>query len=164
MSGRAQLNTLTRKYGTSCDEVLQWAAESAVRLMQHEQSDERIDILEEWLEGLSSELKSLAAQISVARRGAAARFSQLVLVELAVRAAELRGAQCRPRPDGGDYKVAVEVGRRLARLSQHTQVAIVTPPRAIGCIPNRHYVAVKSDDGAGHYRRCGPGGRRGPGC
>ena len=29
---RAQLSTLTRKYGTTCDEVLQWAAESAVRL------------------------------------------------------------------------------------------------------------------------------------
>ena len=43
---RAQLSTLTRKYGTTCDEVLQWAAESAVRLTQLEQSDERIATLE----------------------------------------------------------------------------------------------------------------------
>ena len=50
---RAQLSTLTRKYGTTCDEVLQWAADSAVRLTQLEQSDERIATLTERLEQLS---------------------------------------------------------------------------------------------------------------
>ena len=70
------------KYGTTCDEVLQWAAESAVRLTQLEQSDERIATLTERVEQLSAELTSLAAEIGVARREAAARFSELVLVEL----------------------------------------------------------------------------------
>ena len=44
---RAQLSTLTRKYGSTCDEVLQWAADSAVRLTQLGQSDERIATLTE---------------------------------------------------------------------------------------------------------------------
>ncbi|HEU4908176.1 MAG TPA: AAA family ATPase, partial [Propionibacteriaceae bacterium] len=80
---RAQLNTLTRKYGTTCDEVLQWAAESAVRLTQLEQSDARITTLEARVEKLKSELTSLAAQMSTARSAAAARFRELVLPELA---------------------------------------------------------------------------------
>jgi DNA repair protein RecN (Recombination protein N) len=205
---RAQLNTLTRKYGTTCDEVLQWAAESAVRLTGLEQSDERIAALEERLEGLSKELKSLAAQISIARRGAAARFSELVLVELAALAMpharlsfEVAGADLGPagadRVDlmfaanpgselrslgrvasGGELsrvrlalevvlaadrdavtlvfdeidagvggKVAVEVGRRLARLSQHTQVVVVTHLAQVAAFADRHYVVVKADDG-----------------
>jgi DNA repair protein RecN (Recombination protein N) len=80
---RAQLNTLTRKYGTTCDEVLQWAAESAVRLTQLEQSDERITTLAARVEKLKSELTSLAVQMSTARSAAAARFRELVLPELA---------------------------------------------------------------------------------
>ena len=80
---RAQLSTLTRKYGSTCDEVLQWAANSAVRLTQLERSDERIDTLTERLEELWTELTALAAQISVARQEAAATFSELVRVELA---------------------------------------------------------------------------------
>ena len=79
---RAQLSTLTRKYGSTCDEVLQWAADSAVRLSELEQSDERIDTLTERVEELRTELTSLAAQISVARREAAARFGELVRVSL----------------------------------------------------------------------------------
>ena len=49
---RAQLSTLTRKYGSTCDEVLQWAANSAVRLSELEHSDERIDTLTERVEEL----------------------------------------------------------------------------------------------------------------
>ncbi len=205
---RAQLSTLTRKYGTTCDEVLQWAAESAVRLTELEQGDERIATLEERLEGLGAELRSLAAQISVARHGAAARFSELVLVELAALAmpharlsfevasgdlgptgadrvdlmfaanpgSELRslgrvasgGELSRVRlalevvlaadreaitlvfdeiDAGVGGKVAVEVGRRLARLSQHTQVVVVTHLAQVAAFADRHYVVVKSDDG-----------------
>jgi DNA repair protein RecN (Recombination protein N) len=205
---RAQLSTLTRKYGTTCDEVLQWAAESGVRLTQLEHSDERIDILDERLQILSTELKSLAARISAARHSAAARFSELVLVELAALAMpharlhfEVARADLGPtgadRVDlmfaanpgselrslgrvasGGELsrvrlalevvlasdreavtlvfdeidagvggKVAVEVGRRLARLSQHTQVVVVTHLAQVAAFADRHYVVVKSDDG-----------------
>jgi DNA repair protein RecN (Recombination protein N) len=205
---RAQLSTLTRKYGATCDEVLQWAAESAVRLTELEQSDARIATLEDRLDGLSTELKSLATQISIARRGAAARFSELALVELSALAMpharlsfEVAGADLGPtgadRVDlmfaanpgselrslgrvasGGELsrvrlalevvlaadrevvtlvfdeidagvggKVAVEVGRRLARLSEHSQVVVVTHLAQVAAFANSHYVVVKSDDG-----------------
>jgi DNA repair protein RecN (Recombination protein N) len=205
---RAQLGTLTRKYGTTCDEVLQWAAESAVRLTHLEQSDERIATLTERVEQLSAELTSLAAEIGAARREAAARFSELVRVELAALAMpharlsfEIASADLGPsgadRVDlmfaanpgnelrslgrvasGGELsrvrlalevvlaadreaitlvfdeidagvggKVAVEVGRRLARLSQHTQVVVVTHLAQVAAFADRHYVVVKADDG-----------------
>ncbi|HET8914592.1 MAG TPA: DNA repair protein RecN [Propionibacteriaceae bacterium] len=205
---RAQLSTLTRKYGSTCDEVLQWAANSAVRLTQLEQSDERIDTLTERLEELWTELTALAAQISVARQQAAARFSELVRVELAALAMphaqlsfEVNSADHGPwgadRVDlvfaanpgselrslgrvasGGELsrvrlalevvlaadreavtlvfdeidagvggKVAVEVGRRLARLSLHTQVVVVTHLAQVAAFADRHYVVVKADDG-----------------
>jgi len=205
---RAQLSTLTRKYGTTCDEVLQWAAESAYRLTQLEQSDKRIATLTERVEELSAELTSLAAEIGVGRREAATRFSELVLVELAALAMpharlsfEVASADLGPsgadRVDlmfaanpgnelrslgrvasGGELsrvrlalevvlaadreavtlvfdeidagvggKVAVEVGRRLARLSQHTQVVVVTHLAQVAAFADRHYVVVKADDG-----------------
>jgi DNA repair protein RecN (Recombination protein N) len=205
---RAQLSTLTRKYGSTCDEVLQWAANSAVRLTQLEQSDERIDTLTERLEELWTELTALAAQIGLARQEAAARFSELVGVELAALAMphaqlsfEVNSADHGPwgadRVDlvfaanpgselrslgrvasGGELsrvrlalevvlaadreavtlvfdeidagvggKVAVEVGRRLARLSLHTQVVVVTHLAQVAAFADRHYVVVKADDG-----------------
>jgi len=205
---RAQLSILTRKYGTTCDDVLQWAAESAVRLIQLEESDERIAILDARIEELQSELNSLAAQISAARREAAAAFGELVRVELAALAMpharlnfDVSDADLGPRgadrvdlvfaanpggelrslgrvASGGELsrvrlalevvlaadhdavtlifdevdagvggKVAVEVGRRLARLSQHTQVVVVTHLAQVAAFADRHYVVVKSDDG-----------------
>ena len=205
---RARLSTLTRKYGTTSDEVLQWAANSAVRLTQLGHSDERIDTLTERLEELRTELTALAAQISVARCEAAARFGELVRVELAALAMphaqlsfEVTSAD--PGPWGADRvdlvfaanpggelrslgrvasggelsrvrlalevvlaadrdavtlvfdeidagvggKVAVEVGRRLARLSLHTQVVVVTHLAQVAAFADRHYVVVKADDG-----------------
>jgi DNA repair protein RecN (Recombination protein N) len=205
---RAQLSTLTRKYGSTCDEVLVWATDSAVRLTQLGQSDERIETLTARLEELRTELTALASQISVARREAAARFSELVRVELAALAMphaqlsfEVSSADHGPwgadRVDlvfaanpgselrslgrvasGGELsrvrlalevvlaadreavslvfdeidagvggKVAVEVGRRLARLSQHSQVVVVTHLAQVAAFADRHYVVVKADDG-----------------
>ena len=43
-------------------------------------------------------------------------------------------------------KVAVEVGRRLARL-RHTQVVVVTHLAQVAAFADRHYVVVKADDG-----------------
>ena len=205
---RAQLSTLTRKYGTTCDEVLQWAAESAVRLTQLEQSDDRIATLERRVEALTTELASLAGHISRARHEASGRFSELVLSELAALAMpharlrfEVTSAELAPSgadrveltfaanpgselrslgrvASGGELsrvrlalevvlaagheavtlvfdevdagvggKVAVEVGRRLARLAQHSQVVVVTHLAQVAAFADRHYVVVKADDG-----------------
>ena len=205
---RAQLSTLTRKYGTTCEEVLQWAAESAVRLTQLEQSDDRIATLERRVEALTTELASLAGHISRARHEASGRFSELVLSELAALAMpharlrfEVTSAELGPSgadrveltfaanpgselrslgrvASGGELsrvrlalevvlavgdeavtlvfdevdagvggKVAVEVGRRLARLAQHSQVVVVTHLAQVAAFADRHYVVVKADDG-----------------
>jgi DNA repair protein RecN (Recombination protein N) len=205
---RAQLATLTRKYGTTCDEVLQWAAESTVRLTELEQSDERIATLEQRVADLEIELVELAALIGTARREAAARFGDLVIGELAALAMpharlsfEIASAELGPSgadrvellfaanpgsemrslgrvASGGELsrvrlalevvlaadheagtlvfdevdagvggKVAVEVGHRLARLSQHSQVVVVTHLAQVAAFADRHYVVVKADDG-----------------
>jgi DNA repair protein RecN (Recombination protein N) len=80
---RAQLSTLTRKYGTSCDEVLAWAADAARRLVTLEDSDDRIASLTRRIEELDGQLLGLATEISGAREQAAQQFSSLVVTELA---------------------------------------------------------------------------------
>ena len=44
-------------------------------------------------------------------------------------------------------KVAVEIGRRLARLARHSQVVVVTHLAQVAAFADRHYVVVKADDG-----------------
>jgi ATPase involved in DNA repair len=44
--------------------------------------------------------------------------------------------------------VAVEVGRRLARLSRHVQVVVVTHLPQVAAFADRHLVVTKSGDGA----------------
>jgi DNA repair protein RecN (Recombination protein N) len=44
-------------------------------------------------------------------------------------------------------RAAVEVGRRLARLSRHCQVLVVTHLPQVAAFADRHYVVDKSEDG-----------------
>ena len=44
-------------------------------------------------------------------------------------------------------KVAVEIGRRLALLSRHAQVIVVTHLAQVAAFADRHFVVVKADDG-----------------
>jgi DNA repair protein RecN (Recombination protein N) len=80
---RSNLAVLTRKYGTSCDEVLAWAAESAGRLAGLESSDDTIAELDHRVQVLDGELAELAGRISAARQAAASTFATRVLTELA---------------------------------------------------------------------------------
>ena len=205
---RARLSALTRKYGTTCDEVLTWAVEAAERLRALQDSDDRILLLTSRIEQLGAELGALAERISVARREAADRFSAEVVEELAALAmphATLRfqltgtglgphGADAvdlvfsanrdvQPRSlgkvaSGGELsrvrlalevvlaaareagtlvfdeidagvggRVAVEIGRRLARLSHDTQVIVVTHLAQVAAFADQHYVVIKSGDG-----------------
>lgn len=43
--------------------------------------------------------------------------------------------------------VALEIGRRLARLARHAQVVVVTHLAQVAAFGDRHYVVLKSDDG-----------------
>jgi DNA repair protein RecN (Recombination protein N) len=205
---RAQLSTLTRKYGTTSDEVLDWANEAARRLATLEESDDRIAQLAQRIEELDGEMLALAREIGDARRQAADRFSALVVRELAALAmphAKLtfEVAQTELGPYGMDSvdllfsanpgseprsigkvasggelsrvrlalevvlatareaetlvfdeidagvggRVAVEIGRRLARLARHSQVIVVTHLAQVAAFADRHYVVVKSGDG-----------------
>lgn len=44
--------------------------------------------------------------------------------------------------------VAIEVGRRLARLARHSQVIVVTHLAQVAAFADQHYVVVKASDGA----------------
>jgi DNA repair protein RecN (Recombination protein N) len=79
---RAQLAQLTRKYGTTIDEVIGWGAEAARRLASLETGDERIAELENRITELDARLDEQAATITKLRRRAADKLAKLVLAEL----------------------------------------------------------------------------------
>ena len=68
---RSDLAGLTRKYGTTIDDVIDWSAESAVRLNTLQSSDDRIDLLAARVAELDDQLSKLAAAITAARTVAA---------------------------------------------------------------------------------------------
>ncbi|MFZ0529846.1 MAG: DNA repair protein RecN [Propionicimonas sp.] len=45
-------------------------------------------------------------------------------------------------------QVALEIGRRLARLAEHSQVIVVTHLAQVAAFADRHYLVSKSDDGS----------------
>lgn len=80
---RQELAGLTRKYGTTIDEVLTWAEVSAARLAELDGSDERIVELRSGIDRLDEELLRDAAAISAARHRAADQLAVAVKDELA---------------------------------------------------------------------------------
>jgi DNA repair protein RecN (Recombination protein N) len=79
---QAALTSLTRKYGTSIDEVLAWAARSAQRITELDGDDERIEELRAEHAELTERLGELAAELTSVRTRAAERFSKAVTEEL----------------------------------------------------------------------------------
>ncbi len=205
---RSLLAGLTRTYGSTIDQVLEWSQQSAVRLGELESSDDRIAGLAERVATLDTGLAELAVRLTEVRTVAANAFSAQVLIELAALAmphAQLSfelttvdlgpsgadhvdllfsanpGSQPRSLAkvaSGGELsrvrlglevvlaaaggsgtlvfdevdagvggKVAVEIGRRLARLARHAQVIVVTHLAQVAAFADRHYVVVKADDG-----------------
>lgn len=80
---RAQLAGLTRKYGSTVDEVIAWAQRGSQRLGELGSSEERIDQLRASIAELDQSLDAAAASISAARRAAAAELARAVKEELA---------------------------------------------------------------------------------
>lgn len=110
---RAVLAGLTRKYGETIDEVLDWAERSTSRLAELDGDDERIDELAAERKALIDQLAELATTISAGRQAAAEQFGAEVTTELASLAmphARLTVAVRQTEsPDGLDVG-----GRRLA--------------------------------------------------
>lgn len=206
---RAELARLTRKYGSTIDEVLAWAGEAALRLDAVSGGEQRLIELEALIAGLDARLDKQAGELTALRERAASQLAARVQQELAALAmthARLR-FELRPLPAPGPYgreqvqllfsanpgaapaplakvasggelsrvrlalevvlagddpghvfvfdevdagvggAVAVEVGRRLARLAEHSQVIVVTHLAQVAAFASAHWVVSKSSAG-----------------
>ena len=205
----SELQTLSRRYGPSIDDVLAWAEQAAVDVGRLSGSDDRIAELDGLLAEADAALAALASTLGRRRRDAAAELSALVEAELAALAMprarlsfELTptdelgphgGEQVAllfsanpgspPGPlakvaSGGELSrvrlalevvlaaqsdghtfvfdevdagvggaVALEIGRRLARLAEHSQVIVVTHLAQVAAFADRHYMVSKADEG-----------------
>jgi DNA repair protein RecN (Recombination protein N) len=79
---RAALVALTRKYGETLEEVLEWSRVSAQRLLGLDGSDEQVAALRAEREELRTTLATQAQQLSSRRQTAADRLAQAVTGEL----------------------------------------------------------------------------------
>ncbi len=79
---RAALTALTRKYGETIAEVLEWSRTSAERLLRLDGSDERVGELRGERERLRAALATDAAELSGLRAEAAERLAAAVTEEL----------------------------------------------------------------------------------
>ncbi|ADU48081.1 DNA repair protein RecN [Intrasporangium calvum] len=80
---RAALAGLTRKYGETVDEVLDWSQQAAARLDALVSADDRVESLRSQLDELTAELAAAASDLSAARAAAGADFAARVSGELA---------------------------------------------------------------------------------
>ena len=80
---RAALAGLTRKYGETVDEVLDWSQQAAARLDALVSADDRVESLRSQLDELTAELAAAASDLSAARTAAGADFAARVSGELA---------------------------------------------------------------------------------
>ncbi|MBO2450190.1 DNA repair protein RecN [Actinomadura barringtoniae] len=79
---RAELTSLTRKYGETLNDVLEWARTSAARLTELDGDDDRIDELAAEKDELTERLTAEAGELTAVRTRAAERFSAAVTEEL----------------------------------------------------------------------------------
>jgi len=206
----AALRGLTRSYGQTIDEVLGWASEAGLRLLDLDDGGERLRDLQRQIEHLDDEIDQLAATITATRLAAGRRLGEAVTVELAGLAMtgarlEVEVSAAEPGPSGSDAiafllvphpdapprplgkgasggelsrvmlaievvlamtaddttdvlptfvfdevdagvggKAAVEVGRRLARLAQTTQVIVVTHLAQVAAFADTQLVVTKA--------------------
>jgi DNA repair protein RecN (Recombination protein N) len=80
---RAALTSLTRKYGATIDEVMEWAKSAAARHADLEGADDRIDRLVAERDELAETLRTTAAELTAARTTAAERLAEQVTSEVA---------------------------------------------------------------------------------
>lgn len=80
---QSDLARLTRKYGSSIDEVIEWSRVQAQRLLSLEDSDGRLAELGAEIDTLTAQLEDLAGAISATRKAQAGTLSDQVQLELA---------------------------------------------------------------------------------
>ncbi len=81
-SRRAELNALTRKYGSSIDEVLEYSQSAQQQLLALDNSDERISALREQEQEQFAAASALAEELSQKRKSAAIELATAVTAEL----------------------------------------------------------------------------------
>jgi DNA repair protein RecN (Recombination protein N) len=120
---RAALTALTRKYGDTIADVLDWSRQAATRLGDLDGTDERIEALRSEQARLRSELGRAAGELSTARAGAAERLGAAVTDELttlamphAVVSVSVEQAAV-PEPEGPPAGVLAVDGRWLRATS-----------------------------------------------
>ena len=115
---RAALGVLTRKYGESVDDVLEWSGRSAARLDELQTADDRVERLGAEVAQLEADVVAAAVALSEARSAAGKEFGARVSEELAHlamgKAVVEVDVRRRADPDG----VTLPDGERV-RLSRH---------------------------------------------
>ncbi|PZR52549.1 DNA repair protein RecN [Xylanimonas oleitrophica] len=79
----AELTTLTRTYGETVDDVLRWASDAGLRLLDLDDGGERLRGMTERTEQLDEEIVRLGGEVTAGRRAAGARLAEAVTGELA---------------------------------------------------------------------------------
>jgi len=207
---RAELATLTRKYGPTLGDVIAFVDEGSTRLLELDSDSDRISELSASVERSREQIGTLASRLHDIRAAAAGRLGDEVSAELsalampdatlAVEVTEraeygLSGKDqvalllqphpgAEPRPlgrgaSGGELSrvmlaievvlagsdpvptfvfdevdagvggaAAIEIGRRLARLAERSQVIVVTHLAQVAAFASNHLSVVKDSDGS----------------
>ncbi|WP_407320840.1 DNA repair protein RecN [Isoptericola halotolerans] len=142
----AELGSLTRSYGATVDEVLQWASDAGLRLLDLDDGGERIEAMRVRVDELDERLAGLAARVTVGREEAAGRLAEAVTTELAGLAMggarlEIEVTPAEPGPSGTDQVTFLLVphpgaparplgkgasGGELSRVMLAVEVALAT--------------------------------------
>jgi DNA repair protein RecN (Recombination protein N) len=80
---RAELLTLTRKYGPGLEDVIRYLHTGSVRLLELDSDSDRIDTLAGQVEAQHSEVLALAARLTEVRSASAVALAERVTTELA---------------------------------------------------------------------------------
>jgi DNA repair protein RecN (Recombination protein N) len=206
---RAALNSVIRKHGASLEDVFAFSESASKRILDLDDSDERVQQLRADLDSSFDRVKSLSVQLTQSRTTAASALAAEVNLELAglamagaelVVSVEALGdfsihgvdqvafglksyAGAEPRPiakgaSGGELSrimlalevvlakgqqtptfifdevdagvggaAAIEVGKRLARLSKDAQVIVVTHLAQVAAFADNHHRVLKSNNG-----------------